>query len=500
MRSSAIVCAALAFAAAPIGILAQSPWPKAAPTPVADTLVAPSTTHHSIVIGGAEIPYRATWSEMVLKDEAGLPQATISATSYLRDDVREASARPVVFLFNGGPGASSSPLHFSAFGPRIRQGEGMIDNGQSLIDIADLVFIDPVGTGFSRELKPGAGRAYWNIEGDPGSVLQLIHSWIEEHGRAQSPLFVAGESYGGQRIALMAKEMGDLNLAGLILISPSLDMTGSSGEQGNDQPYIFTLPSMAVAAWTHGKVKADEGATVGQVWEKARAFAQSDYAVALQQGAALPHDERAALAKRMSELIGLPAETIAASDLRVETQAFLEQLLPGMIVGRLDARVAEPRPDKPINPDRPAAANDPSLGLGKSNVIRSESAASYFRDELGVKTTRDYFSLTLDVNFNWDWSGIRGKAGRPDFYFNATPNIAALMTQKPDMRVLLVSGYYDLAVPVLAQQYAITHGGLPLDKVDMIALPASHSPFDDPESLRLFSERVQTFVETQSAR
>lgn len=480
---------------------AESPKTIAAPTPIADSLVPAASAERSIQIDREEINYLASWSEMVLEDENGAAQATISATSYVRENASDGAQRPVMFLFNGGPGASSSPLHFGAFGPRRRSrdenGERIfVDNESSLIDAVDLVFIDPVGTGFSRELKEGAGAAYWSFEGDAGAALSFIRNWLAENDREDAPVFVAGESYGGMRLALMTKDMDDLNVAGLVLLSPATDMSANASAQGNDLPFIFDFPSMAVAAWTHGKA-GDADSDVDDVWEAALAFAQSDYAIALQQGALLPAQGRARIAKRMSKFIGLDEKTIEKADLRIGTQTFLESLLgeENKIVGRLDTRVAAPVPEESVNPNRPKAANDPALGLGRSNVIKSESIANYLRDELGVETAREYYSLTLDVNFNWNWGGETtiGPAGAK-FYINATPNIATLMKEKPAVRVLLVSGYYDLATPVLGQRYAVTHGGLPMDRVDMIALPASHSPFDDDESRARLSDRVKGFV------
>ncbi len=487
--AAAIVCFA------PLSGEAQPSAAVAAPTPVATSLVAASTTKHALRFGDGGLSYHATWAEKVLRNEQGAPEATISGTSYIRSDVADAALRPVIFFFNGGPGASSSPLHFSAFGPRRRTNENsgeIVDNHSTLLDAADLVFVDPVGTGFSRELREGGGKPYWSVTGDPRAALDYVRGWIAAHGRESSPLFIAGQSYGGMRAALMAKDMGDLNVAGFILISPALDMSGASG---SDNSHVFSLPSMAVAAWTHGQA-GHRARDAADVWDEARAFAEREYLVALHQGAALPPKERAHLARRMSKMIGLSAEKIEAGNLRIETQDFLESLLADekKIVGRLDSRVSAPARE-PLNPDRPPAANDPSLGLGRSNVIKSDWAAAYFRDELGVVTTRDYFSVTLDVNFNWNWRGSYPDRGlESTAHLNAAPHIAALMKEKPKLRVLLVGGYYDLAVPLLAPRYAVAHAGLPLDRVDMIALPGSHSPYDDAQSLASLSARVREFL------
>lgn len=479
----------IATAFAPAAAAQRTP---AAPIPLAtDAPIAPVTTAQRIMIDGKPLAYRATWSEMLLNDTAGKPQATISATSYVRDGVTDPARRPVIVLFNGGPGASSSPLHFNAFGPRRltdRDAAGnrtLVDNAATLLDVADLVFVDPVGTGFSRPIVADGGKPYWSPAGDAASVLALVRDWLRINHRERSPLFVAGESYGGYRLGTMARDMADLNIAGLILLSPALDFGGAP-----DQHFIDQLPTLAVAAWHHGKTGRTDGAAA-DVWEDARRFAQGDYATALQQGSALPAADRARIAAKMAAMTGMPVNAIAASDLRLDSQRFLETLVPGSIVGRLDVRVAAPKPDKPLNPNRPAAANDPSLGLGRSNVITSVPMGDYLRAALKVPTTRDYYSLTLDVNFNWDWGVADPQPGQS---WDVTGNIAALMTAKPAARLLLLGGYYDLATPLLGPRYSLTHSKVPLDRVAMVALPAGHSPFEGADNLARVSAVVHAFV------
>ena len=493
---------------------AAMPAPEPAPpTPdmVSDEpLIGQVATRHEIHIGGTRLAYTATFAETPLSDSNGKLQATISSTAYVVDGVRDRARRPVVFLFNGGPGASSSPLHFGAFGPRIlaqeRDASGqrkLTDNAYTLLDAADLVFIDPVGTGFSRE-RPGARSGeYWSVEGDAQAALMLMRKWLADNNRGDSPLFVAGESYGGFRLASMLEQADDLPIAGLIFISPLLDVSGSSSAPGNDLPYIFELPSMAVAAWEHHKIDR-AGRTIEQVYAEAERFAQSDYAVALQQGSALPIADRDRLAGRIATLIGLPAPMIAAANLRVDSQTFLEKLMDaeGLIVGRLDTRVTAPKQELSQLPNRPAGANDPALGLGASNVIKSPPIKAYLERELGVPTARDYLSLTLDVNFRWNWQGERGprdEVGEPRFYLNPTQNIAAAMIRRPRMRVLLVGGYYDMTVPLLAPRYALTHVNVPLDRVTMHAFVAPHSAFQGEANLANGSGVVHDFLRVATA-
>ena len=449
---------------------------KPAPIPVAsEGLLPAASTMHKLVLSGCTIEYRATWSEHVLRDSSGQGEATISATSYVRaNGTGGAEPRPVMFLFNGGPGASSSPLHMNALGPKrlgARDARGqrpLIDNAETVLDMADLVFIDPVGTGFSRPLREGGGKAYWSADGDAAATLALVRAWLAREGRARSPLYMVGESYGGYRLGLMARAIADLDVAGLVLVSPALEFATSP-----DQVAINALPSMAVAAWQHRR-RPDDNRTARQVWEDARRFAQGDYASLLQQGAALPEAELTRASRHIAGLIQLPEAMIRESRLRVDTQVFLENLLAGRLLSRLDTRVTAP-PAPPKNPDRPAAANDPALGLGQSNVIISEPLGRYLREDLRVAGKRDYYSLTLDVNFAWDF---RPASLRPPFAGNVAQHIGTLMAEQRETRLLVYGGHHDLATPVLGTHHAITHGGIPLDRVRFVFLDTGHSVFD----------------------
>ena len=202
-------------------------------TSASEPIIAPVTTHHMITVDGHAINYDATFYERLLSAPDGTAQATISSTAYVRDGIADEARRPVTFVFNGGPGASSSPLHFNAMGPRMRApaGPGMIDNPETPLDRTDLVFIDPVGTGFSRVMPSGNGKPYWSIAGDATAVLGLIRAWLADHHRTSSPIYIAGESYGGTRLAAMLHDARDLPVAGMIFISPALTIGhGSDGD------------------------------------------------------------------------------------------------------------------------------------------------------------------------------------------------------------------------------------------------------------------------------
>jgi len=195
----------------------------------------------------------------------------------------------------------------------------------------------------------------------------------------------------------------------------------------------------------------------------------------------------------MSKLIGLPEAVIAAASLRIDTQDFLEQLLPGKIVSQIDTRVSAPKPNAPLVAGRTRAADDPALNMGTSNVKKSVWIRDYLRNEVGVKTDLDYISLTLDVNFAWNWNSGSTKL-EDNLHFNATPNIAKLMREKPGSRLLLIGGYYDLATPVLYQRYTLTHADVPLDRTRMVTLASGHTVYDRDESRQLVSAELHDFI------
>ena len=458
-----------------------------------EPVIAPTVTHHQIRLGQESVRYRATFAERVLQDTTGRPQATMSATAYEREGVRDLRTRPVLFVFNGGPGASSSPLHFGALGPRRRTAPDssgvrrMIDNPQSPLDIVDLVFIDPVGTGLSRVLPGGDGHAWWGVHGDATAVREFIQDWLRDHDRESSPVYICGESYGGFRLATMMADVGPLRIAGLILISPMLDASSADETQGNDAPYLFHLPSMAAAAWHHGRASrgAPDAATV---FADAARFAQGDYALALYQGSRLPAAERERIADRLSAFIGLPRDTILAHDLRVDVETFLTALLAdrGLRIGRLDARATG---DAALLATRRPPLNDPSMTM---TTGKGAALDQYFAQELGVHTSRSYVTLSLDVNGRWNWADTPW-AGR-EFYVNPTPAIGRMMAAQPDARVMLVGGYFDLATPYFAARYALDHAGVPPERVTLAAFPGGHSAYDDEANLRGFVREVRAFV------
>jgi carboxypeptidase C (cathepsin A) len=477
------LCVALALFTAS---LAQAAAPDA-------PLAAPVASHHSVALaGGRTIAYDAVFSELGLPANDGALAATISATAYVREDAAANATRPVVFLFNGGPGASSSPLHFGAVGPRrfVDDASGKsvpADNPASLIDVADLVFIDPAGTGFSQAFGDPASNPYWGIAGDAGGVAALVRDWLKTNHREGAPIFIVGESYGGFRAAQLVHEIADLPVAGVVLVSPLLDLTASDDSVGNDLPFVLNLPSMAVAAWTHGCTdKAANGKTAAQVYETARRYALGDYAAALMQGARLPPAQRQRASVRLHQLIGLPADAIAQADLRVDSETFLNTLLADrqLRIGRLDSRLT--------GSTRPAPAGVPSNDPGLPHGGNSPRIEAYLHDELHVPLARPYLALNFGVNGKWNWQPASD--GGPVAYINPTHYLGDAMRKNPALRVLATGGYYDMAVPLLGTDYALAHAGLPMDRVTLLAYANAHSPYDTDADRQRFSDALRAFV------
>ena len=475
----------------------------AAPSDTApsEAVASPVTTIHREQLNGHVVTYAATVGEDVLKDDKGNPAATIFSISYVRQGAEAPAKRPVIFLFNGGPGASSDPLHM-AFGPlTVSQSmdvgaastgapRKLIANAYSLLDTADLVFIDPVGTGFSRLLPGGDGSRYWNVHGDARAVLGFIRDWLAKNGRAASPKFLCGESYGGFRLATMLGDAGDLKFDGAIFVSPALDMTATSDAPGNDMPYILSLPTMAVDAWYHNRIDRD-GRTLDNVFASALQFAETDYAAALLKGSALPDADRQRIAEEVAARIGLSKQFVLDRNLRISVQDFVTGLLAdkGLRLGRTDGRytgVAAELAKKSPPYDDPAIAPGGSVaGL----------LTDYLEKDLKFPSTRPYITLAMTVNMKWGWtSGGRG----PEAYINATPDVAKAMHENADLRIMTAGAYFDLATPLAATLYALDHAKLPKNHVVEKFYESGHSMYQHGPSHAKLAADVRAFVSNTS--
>jgi len=476
---------ALAFA-----IVAGS-TPGAAQSPRAPRI---SVTEHTGQFNGETVRYTATVAETFLRDSAGRAEASVVTFAYVRTDVIDRASRPVMFAFNGGPGASSTPLHLAAFGPRRRTSDDsnpvMLENPSSPLDAVDLVFIDPVGTGFSRPFPGVSGKKFWSRTGDALSVRAVIKDWIRKNGRERSPKYLLGQSYGTTRAALILKHHGDLVFDGVLLFALVAEPAGL------EMPFVASFPSFATTAWYHGR-SANRDRTVEQVYEEAVEFARTDYVTALIRGSGLPAPERQRLAERMSAMIGLSPELILANDLRVPVDTFIFDLLKdhglrtGMLDGRATARLDAPARKPPYNdpglnyrPPTPGDSSATARGPEARGVFTATGPDAYFKTVLGFRTNVTYNPLNLDVNRAWDYEGMT----------DVNPEIGAAMRADPKLRALWAAGYYDISTPAYAARYALDHAGIPADRLTAVFFPAGHSAFTEDANLAILAKAVRDFV------
>ena len=456
------------------------------------------TRELSGTFGGQRMNYTATIRENVLSSDDGTPEAVIVTTSYVKSP-RDTS-RPVFFIYNGGPGSGSVWLQMGAWGPKRvaipsdARDDGappypILDNPESLLDVADLVFIDPPGTGFSYLTDEGDPEKYYGLEQDARAVAQVIRRWINDNGRWNSPKYLGGESYGTTRTAMVVRELeggtyNDVGLNGLILVSTILDFAAREPTPGNEMAYVMALPNMATAAYFHGKAQAT---SVEAIAEQARQFAIGPYATALMKGQDLPAAERAAVRAELSRLTGLSETFLDQAELRVTPQRFYKELLRdrGLTIGRLDSRYTGTDYDNAGEyPD-----NDPSfygIDAGYTAAINS-----WARETLGFETDREYQSIGSDPGRNWDWTlSGRGRGA----YLNVAPFIGDAMRQNSQLRVFNAQGWYDFATPFFGAEYSLNRIGIPQDRVEFHYYDAGHMMYIRDEDRAKLSADIRAFI------
>ena len=439
---------------------------EAKPKEPTDNIV---VTHHTATIGGQEIAYTATTGTLVLREEAEKEgasegekaRAAFFFVAYTRDGVDDVARRPITFSFNGGPGSSSVWLHLGLLGPRRAAMDEigglppppyqLSANPHSLLDETDLVFIDPVSTGFSRAVPGEKPRDFHTFKRDIETVGDFIRLYTTRYLRWPSPKFLIGESYGTTRAAGLSGYLQDrhgLFLNGIMLISSILDFQTASFTPGNDLPYALFLPTNAATAWYHKRLSTRLQTDLRVALREAEDFAQGEYASALMRGSALPVEERARIAGRLAELTGLSAEWIDRANLQIEIHRFCKELLRDQrrTVGRLDSRFTG------IDSDAAGETHeyDPSL----TNIMGPYTAGfnDYVRRELKFESDLPYEILNPRV---WPW-----KYSEDNRYLNVSETLRKAMTVNPHLKVLVANGYYDLATPYLATERTFNHLGL----------------------------------------
>jgi carboxypeptidase C (cathepsin A) len=456
----ALLCAGILLAPAAAQD-ASDKKPAAKPTKLADLKEVLSETRHTITINGQKLEYKATAGNLLLKDEDGKTRASIFFVAYTRTGVMDVRKRPVTFTFNGGPGSSSVWLHLGAFGPKsVLTGENgeplpppyrLVDNQYTLLDQTDLVFIDPVTTGYSR---PGPGqnsKQFHGVQEDVQSVGDFIRLYTTRFERWGSPLFLAGESYGTTRAAGLAGYLQDrhgMNLNGIVLVSSVLNFQTIRFDEGNDLPYVLYLPTYTATAWYHKKLPADLQADRPAALREAEQFALGGYATALMKGTRLSSEERQQTARKLARVMGLSEEFVQRSNLRVPIYRFTQELLRDrrLVVGRYDSRYK----GADLDPASDHANYDPSYAAVQG--LFTATLNQYLRSELRYESELPYEILTSKVQ-PWDYGSAKNR------YLNVAPTLEKALVQNRYLRVFQANGYYDLATPYLATEYTFNHLG-----------------------------------------
>jgi len=462
-----------------------------------------SATEHTIRIDGEAVPYRATAANMLLENDDGEPIGSLYYTAYTRTDVDDPSRRPVAFIYNGGPGSASLWLHMGAFGPRRINVNptgptppppyDLSENPWSLIDVTDMVFVDPIGTGFSKVVGEGEGSDFWGIDEDAASLTRFISRWIARNQRWNSPKYLIGESYGTTRSAVLVNMLqgrAGMDFNGVVLISAVLDFETLLFAPGHDVSYITYLPSYAVTAQYHGVIPqpADLEAFLAEV----REFALGEYAHALARGAALPEGERAAVIERLAAYTGLSEEYLDRADLRVDAGEFRAELqrAEGKVTSRLDSRYVGYMADL-LSQSAPYDPQSTAISGAYTAAVNA-----YLRDELGY-ATEDRYVTGGGVRWNWD----RGGRGWNAATYVAS-DLAEAMIANPHLMVEVENGYYDLATPFFAMEYTTDHMDLPDELRPNIVhkyYEAGHMMYVIDEQLAELKANVAEFIGMSSA-
>ena len=500
-RSPALAALLFLFPVASWAQPAKAPDAPAEKKPEAEKPAPPPvSTSHEISLGGKPMRYTATTGYLPMKDEEGKLKANIFFIAYTREG-GDPARRPITFAFNGGPGSSSVWLHLGALGPRraAMADEGwalpppyhLVDNPNTWLAFTDLVFIDPVTTGFSRPATGEKPEQFHGLTEDIQSVGDFIRLYTTRYQRWASAKFLAGESYGTTRASGLSGYLQGrygMYLNGITLVSTVLDFQTLAFDPGNDLPYVLFLPSETAAAWYHKKLSADLQKDFESAIAESKKFAAGEYASALLAGDRLPPDRQSAVAKELSRLTGIPEKFIARHDLRVTDGEFFAELLrdEGKTLGRLDARFTRPF----VPGEERSFGSDPSYEAiyGTYTALLN----SYLRGELKYENDLPYEILTGRVR---PWKFPEGQ------YATVAPTLRDAIVQNPGLHVFLAAGYYDFATPFFAAEYTVDHLGLPPALRGNVALdhfPAGHMMYIQKESIERLTKDVAEFYARSS--
>jgi len=467
-----------------------------------------SITQHSVTIDQQEIHYTVTAGTIVLKEEqekdsksgGEKAKASVFFVAYTLDNAGDTTKRPITFSFNGGPGSSSVWLHLGVLGPRCvetdQQGNllqppyQLVENQYSVLDQTDLVFIDPISTGFSRVVQGEVAKQFHGFKKDIESIGDFIRLYTTRYQRWTSPKFLIGESYGTTRAAGLSgylQERHGLYLNGIMLISSVLDFQTIRFMNGNDLPYILYLPSFTAAAWYHNLLDEGLQADLYQTLEEVEAFAVGEYTLALMKGVELPEDERQEITRKLAHYTGLPIDYIERTDLRINIIRFCKELLrdQGRTVGRFDSRFT--------GLDRDSAGERFEYDPSYTNILGPYTATlnDYLRSQLKFESDLAYEILTDRVH-PWNYDTHQNQ------YVNVTDTLRKAMTTNPYLKVFVASGYYDLATPYMATRYTFNHLGLDKSLQQNVSISyyeAGHMMYVHQQSLIQLKEDLASFIQ-----
>ncbi|MAK65105.1 MAG: peptidase S10 [Maricaulis sp.] len=457
-----------------------------------------SQTRHEGEFGGETVSYQALVERTALPASDETPAVEMVSFAYLRDPAPQTGERPVIFLFNGGPGAASSWLHMGAMGPvrinapldpasPVPDGQAPVANPHSLIDVADLVFLDPPGTGFSRVAEGSEPGALYSFNGDAEIFVRFIETWLADHDRTDAPVFVLGESYGTMRAAAIAGLMAERSpLDGVILMGQAVNMIETSQRRGNMLSYATNLSTLAGIAAYHDQVDT-EGQSIPDFIDTVQDWAMGDYLAALLRRNQLSADERTAVAVQLEAYTGLPADTYLANGLIFSKMRALGTLLAdeGRVMAMYDARYTAPAP-------QPGGGYvDP---YGAVSALVPAALATHFSDTLGLDLPFEtYVAIDRNASPNWTYDRTGGMGGPFDDYYY-TGMLEAAFAANPDFRLMIGTGRYDLTTTLGPARYLadqIQAGG---GHVETHEYEGGHMAYTNPEALEVFSGDLRAFI------
>jgi carboxypeptidase C (cathepsin A) len=491
---------------APTAQPSPSQSPQSRPSPATEPEQPPVVSRHTVRVGGRVLNYTTTTGFMPIRNAvSGDTEARLFYVAYTLDDPPAGQKRPLMFSFNGGPGSASVWLHLGALGPRrIKMlDDGMMppppyemeDNQQTWLTNTDIVFIDPVGTGYSRAAKPELAGKFFGVNGDIESVGEFIRMYLTRNERWMSPLFLVGESYGTTRASGLSNWLFDhgVGLNGIILISTVMNFQTIRFANNNDMPLVLILPSYATTAWYHKKLSAAmQSKTVAEVADEARKFAANEYLPAMMRIDALSALERDALADKFASLTGLSRQFILNNNFRVELGEFMKELLRDRrrTIGRLDSRF--------LGIDRDAAG-DSSDGDPSMNAIRPPYTAAfndYVRRDLGFKSDLEYYILGGGITAPWNYNVTNQ-------YADTSISLKDAMAKNPYMKIMVSQGYYDMATPFYAAEYTVSAMNLEPElrrNISFNYYEAGHMMYIEKNSLKKLHDDAAAFIASAERR